>query len=34
MVPLNIQPRTKFINESGLYELLSLSTKLLAKIEI
>lgn len=30
--PLNMQPHTKFINESGLYELLSKSTKPLAKI--
>jgi prophage antirepressor-like protein len=30
-VPLNFQPRTKFINESGLYQLLSKSTKSLAK---
>ena len=32
VVPLNMQPRAKFINESGLYELLSISTKPLAKI--
>ena len=31
-VPLNMQKTTKFINESGLYELLSVSTKPLAKI--
>jgi hypothetical protein len=31
-IPLNMQPRAKFVNESGLYELLSLSTKPLAKI--
>jgi prophage antirepressor-like protein len=31
-VPLNMQKTTKFINESGLYELLSISTKPLAKI--
>ena len=31
-VPLVIQPNKKFINESGLYELLSISTKPLAKI--
>jgi prophage antirepressor-like protein len=30
-VPLNFQPKTKFINESGLYQLLSKSTKPLAK---
>jgi prophage antirepressor-like protein len=32
MVPLNMQPHTKFINESGLYELLSISTKPLARL--
>ena len=32
MVPLNMQPHKKFINEGGLYELLSISTKPLAKI--
>ena len=31
-VPLEVQPHKKFINESGLYELLSISTKPLAKI--
>lgn len=31
-VPVNIQPATKLINESGLYELLSISTKPLAKL--
>jgi prophage antirepressor-like protein len=31
-VPYNMQQTTKFINESGLYELLSISTKPLAKI--
>ena len=31
-VPLDVQPHKKFINESGLYELLSISTKPLAKI--
>ena len=30
-VPWNFQPKTKFINESGLYQLLSKSTKPLAK---
>ena len=30
--PYNIKPHKKFINESGLYELLSISTKSLAKI--
>jgi hypothetical protein len=30
--PLNMQPHKKFINESGLYELLSISTKPLAKV--
>ena len=32
VVPLNMQNNTKFINESGLYELLSISKKPLAKI--
>jgi prophage antirepressor-like protein len=32
MVPLNMQPHAKFINESGLYELLSISTKPLARL--
>jgi prophage antirepressor-like protein len=31
-IPSNFQKTTKFINESGLYELLSISTKPLAKI--
>lgn len=31
-VPLIIQPNKKFINEAGLYELLSISTKPLARI--
>jgi len=31
-VPLNMQQTTKFINESGLYELLSLSKKPIARI--
>lgn len=31
-VPSNMQQNTKFINESGLYELLSISTKQIAKI--
>ena len=31
-IPLNMQPHTKFINESGLYELLSISTKPLARL--